>query len=278
MLLTFMMTIALMVCHSQAQNQPNVDVKNLVKDQATWWAYHTSSKIALSSDFSATDDESKPISKDVFLSKLTTGAYIPIKLNSNDSLERYQLYKLDETADKGISKTIQSISANAYKNFKMEGKAFPSFRFKDLNGNEYTNENMKGKILVIKCWFIGCTACVAEFPELNELVTKYQNRKDVAFISLAWDKPEQLNTFLLKKPFRYAVVANQSQFMGEELGIGVYPTHIIVDKEGVIRKFVYKAHEMIEALKDVESGKTIAKQASPSTIPLPPPPAVLFVK
>jgi thiol-disulfide isomerase/thioredoxin len=277
MLMTFMMTIVLMFCHSHAQNQPNVDFKNLVQDQATWWAYHTSSKIVLSSDFIATDNESKPISKDAFLSKLTTGAYIPIKLNSNEGSHRYQLYKLDETADTSISKTIQYISTNAYKNFKMEGKAFPTFRFNDLNGNEYTNANTKGKILVIKCWFIGCAACVAEFPELNELVTKYQNRKDVAFVSLALDKPEKLTAFLLKKPFRYAVVANQTQFMGEELAISAYPTHIIVDKEGAIRKVVYNAHEMLEALEYVDSGKTIAKQASPSTLP-PPPPPVMFAK
>lgn len=275
MLLTFVMTIALMVCHSQEKNQPNVDVKNLVKDQATWWHYHTFKKIELSSDFIATDDEAKPISKDAFLSKLTTGAYIPIKVNSKDSLEHYQLYKLDETADKGISKTIQYISTNAYKNFKMGGKAFPKYRFTDLNGNEYTNENTKGKILVIKCWFIGCKACVAEFPELNELVTKYQNRKDVAFVSLAWDKPEPLSAFLLKNPFRYAVVANQTQFMSDVLGISSYPTHIVVDKEGTIRKVVTDADKMIEALEYVESGKTIAKQASPVALPPPPPPAVL---
>lgn len=278
MLLTFMMTIALMVCHSQAQNQPNVDVKNLVKDQTTWWHYHTFKKIALSSDFIATDDEAKPISKDAFLSKLTTGAYIPIKLNSNDSLERYQLYKLDETADKGISKTIQSISTNVYNSFKMEGKAFPTFRFKDLNGNEYTNENMKGKILVIKCWFIGCKPCVTEIPELNELVTKYQNRKDVVFVSLALDKPEQLNAFLLKKPFSYAVVANQSQFIGEVLGISAYPTHIVVDKEGTIRKVVTNANQMIETLEYIDPGKINAKRTSASTLPPPPPPPVIFTK
>lgn len=273
------MTISTFVCHSQEQylNQPNVDFKNLEKDHATWWAYYSSNNIVLSSDFIAIDNLSKTISKGEFLSKLTSGDYIPLKLNSKDDTSRYQLYKLDEKADKSICETIKNVSTNEYNNFKMEGKAFPRFDFKDLNEIEYNNENTKGKIVVIKCWFIGCKACVAEFPDLNELVEKYQNRNDIAFISLASDQREKLTQFLSKKSFDYAVIANQSQFMSKELGINVYPTHLIIDRNGVIRKVVNNANEMIMALEYIDSGKTKSQLALPSSLP-PPPPPVMIVK
>jgi thiol-disulfide isomerase/thioredoxin len=48
---------------------------------------------------------------------------------------------------------------------------------------------MKGKIVVIKCWYIHCAACIKEFPEVNNLVRKYKDRKDIIFISLAEDTP-----------------------------------------------------------------------------------------
>jgi thiol-disulfide isomerase/thioredoxin len=73
---------------------------------------------------------------------------------------------------------------NEIQNLKKEGK-FPDFSFKDLNGNLITNESMKGKIVVIKCWYIHCAACIKEFPEVNNLVRKYKDRKDIIFISLA---------------------------------------------------------------------------------------------
>jgi hypothetical protein len=34
------------------------------------------------------------------------------------------------------------------------GQTIPDFSFKDLNSGLITNESMKGKIVVIKCWYI----------------------------------------------------------------------------------------------------------------------------
>jgi peroxiredoxin len=134
----------------------------------------------------------------------------------------------------------------------MEDKNFPKFDFKDLNGIEYNNENTKDKIVILKCWFIACKACVAEFPELNELVLKYPNRNDIVFVSLALDSKEKLNQFLSQKVFNYATVADQKQFINNELGTNSYPTHLIVDRSGKIYKVVNRAGEMISALKDQE--------------------------
>jgi peroxiredoxin len=42
-------------------------------------------------------------------------------------------------------------------------QTIPDFSFKDLNGNLITNEKYEGKIVVIKCWYIHCAACIKEF-------------------------------------------------------------------------------------------------------------------
>lgn len=273
-LLSVLMAISILVCHSENQdlNQPNVDFESLEKDHSKWWAYH-SNNIVLSSDFIATDPSAKIITKGEFLAKLTSGEYIALKLISKDTTNHYKLYKLDQTADKGIGETMKNISAYAYNNFKMEGKAFPKFDFKDLNGIEYNTDNTKGKMVVIKCWFIACKACVAEFPELNELVEKNKNRNDIAFLSLAIDQPDKLSQFLSKKPFNYATIANQQQFLSKELGINMYPTHLIIDRNGIIRKVVNNANEMMRSLESIEpSGQTKSHQPLPP--PPPPPPRI----
>lgn len=249
-LLTFSIAIlSLMSCSEKPDlSGPNVDFKNIEKDYMKWWTYHYNN-INLSSDFIAIDNSSNIIGKEDFLKNLTSGDFIPLKLISKDSTTYYRLFKLDQTSEKGIRNTIRNTSANAYKNFKMEGKNFPDFNFKDLNGVEYNNENTKGKILIFKCWYIACTACVAEFPKLNELVEKYKNRNDIVFISLAFDSKEKLNQFLSQKAFRYSVVANQEKFIKEELSIGMYPTHLIVDRNGIIKKVINRADELILSLK-----------------------------
>jgi len=56
---------------------------------------------------------------------------------------------------------------------------------------------------------IGGTSCVSgvTLPALNKLVTQYVNRKDIVFVSLAFDKKEALKEFLSKTTFKYAVLS-----------------------------------------------------------------------
>jgi cytochrome oxidase Cu insertion factor (SCO1/SenC/PrrC family) len=245
-LLAFLISFLIFLSCSNKTNYgpPNVDFEYIKKDYMKWWAYHNSA-IKLSSNFIAINDSSNIINKAEFLKKLTSGDFIPLKLISKDSNIYYQLFKLDQTSDKEIRITIKNTSLDAYKYFQMEGKNFPKFHFKDLNGVEYTTENTKGKIVILKCWFIRCASCVAEFPELNDFVKKFKARNDILFISLALDSKDDLVKFLLKKPFDYAVVPDQKDFTQNILKITSFPTHIIIDRNGVIQKVVGKANEMI---------------------------------
>jgi len=245
----FVVLMAILSCSKKPNyGSPNVDVESIKKSQSLWWTYHNKN-IILSSNFIALDNSTNRISKDLFLKNLTSGEFIPLKLNSTDSIY-YKLFRLDQTSDKSIPDVVKSIAEEAYKNYRLEGTEFPKFKFLDLNGVEYSNENTKGKIVILKCWFIACAPCIEEFPKLNELVEKYKTRSDILFIGLAFDSKEKLESFLLKKPFRYAVVPDQKQFTLYDLDVREYPTHIIIDRKGVVRKVVTSADEMIDALEN----------------------------
>jgi len=227
--------------------RPSTDLASLERDFKKWWTYQ-SNNIILSSEFVPVDVNSNKISKDEFLKNLTTGLYVPLKLNSKDSLPCYRLFSLDKSADDGIRKTIISLSSFTYDLFKQEGKPFPSFSFTDLKGKTFNNENTKGKYVVLKCWFIGCHACIAEFPELNDLVERYQNRDDIIFISLALDSEKELTQFLLNKPFKFAVIPDQKDFIVKTLNVSHYPTLFIIGRNGTIEKIANKSSEMINSL------------------------------
>lgn len=214
---------------------PEVDPTQIQKT-FTDWSNYQSKKIMLSRDFTAFDFDSKEISKEVFLDQLANGNFIPIRLKSEGNEYAYKLFKILPKTDTSIKATINQIGFDAYKNFKMEGTAFPKFSFKDLNGNEVSNETMKGKIIVIKCWYIHCTPCIREFPQVNKLVEEYKNRKDILFVSLAEDSPEQLKAFLARKPLSYAVIPDLKIYMNEILDLNAFPTHFILNKEGLIAK------------------------------------------
>lgn len=229
--------------------EPSIDVNELQSDFTKWWTYH-SLNISLSSDFIGLNEQSDTIEKKQFLEKLATKSYIPLKLQSSAGVESYKLFKLDAKADDGIGSTMRNESLTSLKYLEMEGTVLPEFEFKDLNGNRYTNENTKGKTLILKTWFVNCGACVAEFPELNELVERYKKRDDIIFVSLALDTDSKLEKFLQKKNFEYEVVPNQNDFIYNTLDLQIFPTHLIVDKNGMVRKVANKASEMIAFLEN----------------------------
>ena len=132
----------------------------------------------------------------------------------------------------------------------MEGNRFPKFNFSDLNGSIISNETMKDKIIVIKCWYIHCAACIKEFPDVNALVLKYNDRKDILFLSLAEDSPEQLKLFLLQKPLLYSVVPNMKIYMNETLNLNAFPTHFIINKQGKIIKILSNVESLKVALEE----------------------------
>ena len=258
LIITTLLSIFIFSCKEKSEEQkitikvenvePKVNFNSLQTDFKKWWAYH-SYNISLSSNFIGLNEKAKKIDESIFLEKLTSGKFIPLKLKSLDGISQYKLYKLGSIANKNIVSTIKNEALTKLKYYKMVGMSFPKFDFTDLKGNHYTNESTNGKIIVIKTWFINCKACIAEFPELNELVKKYKDSKDVIFLSLALDSKPKLEKFLKKRMFEYKIVPNQKEFIDKKLNLQIYPTHIVLDKNGIILKVVNKASEMISFLK-----------------------------
>jgi thiol-disulfide isomerase/thioredoxin len=213
--------------------------------------------VDLSHKFTGLDTTGNIISKEVFLKLLSSGEYIPLKLILKDTSNCYELYKVPEEQDPRnllLNMFIKNYGATEYNKYTMIGAPFPVFNFTDLHGHVYNNENTKGKIVVLKCWFIQCKPCVEEMPELNKIVKQYENRKDIIFISLSFDSHEELKTFLLKTPFTYAVVAGQQNYLSEILKVTSYPTHIVVNKKGNVVLISNDYEEMSSAVK-VEAAK-----------------------
>lgn len=249
----FVLLLLLLACSEKSRyGEPAIKGESLETDFNPWWNYYKKN-INLSSDFVGIDDKEKQISKADFLKILTSGDYIPLKLAAKDSLSYYKLFRLNSNADKEIKSAMKQSAAVYLDHYKKEGTAFPSFQLTDLNGTTYNNENTKGKIVIVKCWFIHCRSCVAEFPELNELVDNYRNREDMLFISIATDPKDQLEKFLSEKKFNYQVVPEQEDFMRGTLGVTSFPTHFIIDKNGIIQKVTNSSNEMIPKLRALAS-------------------------
>lgn len=122
-------------------------------------------------------------------------------------------------------------------------KMLPNFTAKDQYGNPFTNEDIaKNDATVINLWFTGCSACIEEMDEVNELADELKKEDGVDFVSMCTDvnydestKEAYERIIKDKKPTYKALAVDYEGDMKEYLeGIFVYPTTIVVDKNGNI--------------------------------------------
>lgn len=108
----------------------------------------------------------------------------------------------------------------------------PGFNVTSLAGQKLGLASLKGKVVVLNFWFIGCGPCLAEMPGLNQLVGEFKD-KDVVFIAFARDQEKELREFLPTRPFHYQIIAN-AEAQHDLYQLNMWPTHIIINREGKI--------------------------------------------
>lgn len=142
----------------------------------------------------------------------------------------------------------------------------PAFTLTALHGKKFDLSVLRGQVVVLNFWFTGCEPCVAEFSKLNGLVNKFKS-KGVVFIAPTLDKEATLKPFLKEHKFKYHVVPNAGGLIvmtyTDGSGNVVFPTHIVIDREGRIdtRLTGEKAVEELEkAIARLTAGETVKAQ------------------
>jgi thiol-disulfide isomerase/thioredoxin len=116
--------------------------------------------------------------------------------------------------------------------FFKTGEKFNLGKVTDMRGSKIDLKDNRGKITVINFWFVNCTPCRMEIPELNKLVSKYAP-DSVRFIAIALDEKFALEGFLKSVPFDYKIIDN-GRYLAQKYGVQSYPTHVVVNQEGKV--------------------------------------------
>lgn len=138
---------------------------------------------------------------------------------------------LVRTTQKEFEAELQKTEKRIVKTARL-GTDFPDFEILDLNGDPLSTDALRGKVIVLNFWFIGCAPCEMERPALNDLAASYADNEDVVFIAFARNSKDQLEIFLKDHPFLYKVVPTDKGFIADKFEINAYPVNIIVDKDG----------------------------------------------
>ncbi|MDX1830532.1 MAG: TlpA disulfide reductase family protein [Lutibacter sp.] len=162
--------------------------------------------------------------------------------------QMYEGYNKElENAYNNLSSNIkQTDEAKILENFMFRAKAlnvgshFPimELKNKELKGFELNiNEISHTQYTLIDFWFSHCGPCIAQFPKLKELYTKYPNK--LKLISISTDKTKNINNWLkvLKKNnILWPNFLDETGTSSSPLGVNSFPTNFLLNKQGIIIK------------------------------------------
>ncbi len=117
------------------------------------------------------------------------------------------------------------------------GKKAPILEFKDMDGKLISLEHLRGTVIVLNFWNVGCVGCEKERETLNQ-VSDSLKKQPVKFVSVTMNKKEKIASWLKKHPISYEFIGN-IDFMGivgpSFFNYTCMPTTVVIDRTGVVR-------------------------------------------
>jgi peroxiredoxin len=133
------------------------------------------------------------------------------------------------------------------------GDQAPDFKLKDLDGQEHTLAEYKGKPVVLVFVSKECPWSRGADPVLSQLVKDYEGKAVILGIDANKDnKPEDIKEYAKQNNLAYTILKDEKNRYADQLGAKKTPEVFLLDAEG---KVVYHG-AVDDRQKENEEGKT----------------------
>lgn len=117
----------------------------------------------------------------------------------------------------------------------------PEVTFTTLSGEQFTTEDLRGKVVLVKFWATSCVTCVAQMPDNIENYNSLKDRGyDTIAVAMQYDPPNYVKNFAESRDLPFKVVIDSTGEIAREFGdVRLTPTAFLIDKQGnIIRRYL----------------------------------------
>ena len=168
---------------------------------------------------------------------------------------------------------------------ELVGKPAPPFLSKVdawVNGEPLTEDDLKGKVILLDFWAVWCGPCISTFPHLREWHEKYADKGLVIvglthYYNYTWnekagrasrsqakvsheDEQEMLKQFTKHHKLKHVIAVTKDNSVSEAYGVTGIPQVVVIDRDGKVRLIRVgsgpkNAHDVEEMIKKLIGGK-----------------------
>jgi len=142
------------------------------------------------------------------------------------------------------------------------GQQVPDFTVTDIDGNQHSISDYRGKNLIVLFWATWCLPCRLEVPHLVEL--RNQNSEDnLAMLAISTEDSDTVKNFAKKEKLNYTIATLGNTYLPRPFAeVRAFPTSFFIDPNGKIKTVVVQSLtlEQIETIlnaKLLENSETI---------------------
>lgn len=134
------------------------------------------------------------------------------------------------------------------------GEPAPDFTAVDIYGNIVSLSDFKGKPVWLNFWGTWCPPCRAEMPDMQVAYEQLAPKGLVLVAVSLGDPPEVAIDFAKRNGVTFTVLLDpQRTFTSQAYPIYNFPTHIFIDRDGIVRKVVLSVMTPEEAIANASS-------------------------
>jgi len=110
----------------------------------------------------------------------------------------------------------------------------PRFHALTTSGEKFTNETVKGKVVLFEFWTTWCPYCFADAPTVDKLGKEFEAKGLVLLAINVGESKKKVKKFLEDHPRDCRVVLMEDTNLAAMYQANVYPIYVVVDRQGYI--------------------------------------------
>jgi len=155
-------------------------------------------------------------------------SYVLTKMNDRDT-PAASLFAAAE-AMKEVKELTEWDAARMRK--ELGGRPAPELTLTDMAGKPVALSSYRGKTVLLDFWTTWCPPCRADAPSLDRLFQKYGGR-DLVIVGISVSEERKVvEAFLKTHPHEFPMVLTTENEMPRPYQVGVFPTYLVIDREG----------------------------------------------
>ncbi|GAB6988643.1 TlpA disulfide reductase family protein [Paenibacillus pini] len=139
----------------------------------------------------------------------------------------------------GVQSVFQQEKALPTETGPKAGLLAPPFTATGLDGKEYHVGGTQDKAIMINYWASWCYPCQQEAPELHKLAEKYKDSLNIYGVNVTkFDNKKNAQEFIKTYEVNFPVMLDPKASLYDLYRGAVFPTNVLIDKDGVIQEII----------------------------------------